>query len=150
MADRRVNAGPVWNVWRGVIGVGYLVAAGFNLFFTLPRGELSWFAENAWWPWLDRFVMEVVIPNQEVVMAAVVVFEVAVAWLIMSHGRRVDLGVAVSVAWVLLLMPFLIPVPMAATNLVLAGLQGILAFRRYDMSLWDLMTSGLRTDPHPR
>ena len=149
MVDRRANAGLGWNVWRGVIGLGYLVAAGFNLFFTLPRADLSWFAANAWWPWLDRFVMEVVVPNQEVVMAVVVVFEVVVAVLLMSQGRRVDLGVAVSVVWVLLLMPFLIPVPMAATNLVLAGLQGILAFRRYDTPIWGLLTGGLRTDPHP-
>ena len=149
MAERRPIAGPGWNVWRGVIGVGYLVAAGFNLLFTLPKGELSWFAENAWWPWLDRFVMDVVVPNNELFVAVVVIFEIAVAFLIMSHGRRVDLGVAVSVGWVLLLMPFLIPVHMAVTNLVLAGMQGILAFRRYDTSIWRMMTSRFRTHPHP-
>ena len=41
-----------WNVWRALIGVGYLAAAGFNLFFTLPEGDLGWFADNAWSPLL--------------------------------------------------------------------------------------------------
>lgn len=119
--------------------MGYLVAAGSNLLFTLPRGDLVWFADSAWFPFLAKFARGVVIPNQELFMVLVVVFEVAVGLLILSHGRLVDVGVASSVLWVLFLIPFLQPFPMAATNVVLAAVQGILLLRRYDIAIWKLV-----------
>ena len=38
--------------------------------------------------------------------------------------------VLLAMGWVILLIPFLIPKPMAATNVILAGVQGILMLRR--------------------
>ena len=132
---RRVGSGG-WNVWRGLVGAGYLLAAAFNLFFTLPKGDLAWFAENAWLPVLDALVMEVVVPNRELFMALVAAFEVVVGALILSRGRSVDVGVGAAVLWVLILMPFLQPWPMAATNLLLAVVQAVLLLRRYETAIW--------------
>ena len=134
----RSSAGPGWNAWRSIIALAYLAAAGFNLFFTLPKGDLSWFADAAWTPILAGFVREVVLPNDTLFMVLVVLFEAAVAVLILGRGRFVDLGVIASVLWVLFLIPFLQPFPMAATNVVLALLQGILLLRRYDTAIWEL------------
>jgi hypothetical protein len=135
---RRVGTGP-WNVWRGVVALGYLVAAAFNLFFTLPQGDLAWFAENAWLPVLEALVMEVVVPSREFFMVLVVAFEVVVGALILGRGRSVDVGVGAAVLWVLFLMPFLQPWPMAATNLLLAVLQAVLLLRRYETAIWQLV-----------
>ena len=134
----RKIGGRGWNIWRGIVGVAYLVAAGFNLFFTLSKGDLGSFADNAWLPVLGDFVTELVLPNSELFMALVVAFEVAVGSLILSRGRFVDVGVGASVVWVLFLIPFLQPFPMAATNVVLAIVQGILLLRRYDTAIWEL------------
>lgn len=128
-----------WNVWRAFVGLAYLVAAVFNLLSTLPARDLSWFADNAWSPVLGDFVRQVVDPNHGLFMLLVVIFEVAVGVSILSRDRFVDLGVGSSVLWVLLLIPFLQPFPMAATNVVLALLQGILLLRRYDASIWELV-----------
>jgi hypothetical protein len=135
----RKAGGKGWNIWRAFVGVAYLVAAAFNLIFTLPTGDLGWAAEMAWHPILKDFMTAVVIPNHELVLALVVVFEIAVAVLILGRGRSVDLGIVASVLWVLFLIPFLQPFPMAATNVVLAIIQGILVLRRYDVAIWELV-----------
>ena len=127
-----------WNLWRALIGVGYLAAAGFNSFFTLPHGNLEWFADGAWSPFLADFVRNVVHPHREPLLALVVAFEVAVGILILHRGRAVDIGAGAAVLWVLLLMPFLQPWPMATTNLGLAAVQGIILLRRYDAAVWEL------------
>ena len=132
-----------WTAWRAFVGVAYLVAAAFNLFVTLPTGDLSWFADNAWSPALTDFVTSVVQPNHELFVLLVVVFEVAVGALILSRRRLVDIGVVSSVLWVLFLIPFLQPFPMAATNVVLAVIQGVLLYRRYDASIWELVRDRL-------
>jgi hypothetical protein len=137
----RKIGGTGWNLWRGLVGTAYLVAAGFNLFFTLPEGDLGWSADSAWFPFLASFVRGVVVPNHELFMVLVVIFEIAVGLLILSRNRYVDLGVAGSVLWVLFLIPFLQPFPMAATNVVLAILQGVLLLRRYDTPIWELLGS---------
>ena len=95
----RKIGGTGWNIWRGVVGVAYLVAAAFNLLFTLPRGDLGWFAESAWVPFLQDIVRQVVVPNHELFMVLVVAFEVAVGALILSRDRYVDVGVGASVLW---------------------------------------------------
>jgi hypothetical protein len=135
----RALAGSGWNLWRGLVGVGYLTAAAFNLLYTLPAGDLHWFAEMAWSPLLADLVREVVQPNHQPFLLLVVAFELAVAALILSRGRWVDLGVCASVLWVLFLIPFLQPFPMAATNVGLALVQGILLLRRYDTTIWGMV-----------
>lgn len=38
LANRPVG-GRIWNIWRAIIGVAYLVAATFNASYTLPRSD---------------------------------------------------------------------------------------------------------------
>lgn len=152
MSDGRKQAGAGWNFWRGFVGFAYLIAAGFNLFVTLPHGELTWFAENAWWPFLTDLMDELIIPNHAVFMTIVVVLEIVVGLLILGRGRYVDVGVGASVAWVVLLMPFLPLVPMGLTNIVLALLQGVLLIRRYETPIWQMIVRplGAVSRAHPR
>ncbi|MCP4205404.1 MAG: hypothetical protein GY769_26130 [bacterium] len=86
---------------------------------------------------------KVIQPHHELFVLLVVVFELAVGGLILGRGRSVDLGVGCSVLWVLFLIPLLQPFPMAATNVVLALVQGILLLRRYDTAIWELV--GIRS-----
>lgn len=139
----RRPGGIGWNIWRAIVGATYLAAAAFNLFFTLPTGDLRWLADNAWFPALADFVTKAVQPNHEPFMLLVVVFEAAVGVLILGRGRLVDLGIGASVLWVLFLVPFLQPFPMATTNVVLAIVQGSLLLRRYDSSIWELSRAHL-------
>ncbi len=135
--DTRPRASAGWNLWRGVVGVFYLVCAVFNLVYTLPRSdELDGYADGAWFGSFEDFMWDVFMPNGGFFMAAVVVFEVAVGLLILNRGRWVDLGVAASVGWVLLVLPFLAS-PYLLVNIVLAVVQSLVALRRYDTAVWE-------------
>jgi len=126
----------------------YLVGAAFNATYTLPRSDqLDGYAEGAWFGFLEDFMWDVFMPNGEIFMIGVVLFEVALGLLILGRGPGVDIGVAASVIWVLGLLPFL-AWPYLLTNLLLAGMQGMLALRRYDTTIWSLLMTALRrTDP---
>lgn len=145
-APHRRLGGPGWNAWRGVVGLFYLAAAVFNLTYTLPKtdeaGLLDGYADGAWFGFLETFVRDVLMPNDTLVMAAVVVFEIVVGWAILSSGDRVDLGVALSLAWVVAILPFL-AWPYLLTNLALIVMQGVLLLRRFDTPIWRLLGDAL-------
>ena len=151
IAEGRKLGGTGWNAWRIFIGVAYLAAAVFNTVYTLPRSdELDGYAEGAWFGFLADFMRDVFMPNGELFMTLVIVFEVAVAILILSRGRYVDAGVTASVLWVLAILPFL-AWPYLLTNIILALMQGVILFRRYDAAAWDMLRNvfGPRSAPHP-
>ncbi len=134
--DTRPPGRSGWNVWRAVIGVAYLAAAGFNAVYTLPRADqLDGYADGAWFGFLSDFMRDVFMPNGTVFMTAVIIFEVGVGALVLHRDRYVDIGVAASVLWVLAVLPFL-AWPYLITNLVLVPIQGILLLRRYEHPLW--------------
>ena len=143
--DRRIG-GTAWNIWRAVIGVFYLAAAVFNLTYTLPRsneaGIFEGYADGAWFGFLETFVRDALMPNATLLMAAVIVFEIVVGWAILSSGGRVDRGVALSLAWVVAILPFL-AWPYLLTNLALIVMQGVLLFRRFDTPIWTLLGDAL-------
>ena len=151
-APNRRLGGAAWNVWRGIIGVFYLVAAVFNLTYTLPRtteaGLLDGYAEGAWFGFLETFMRDVLMPNDTLLMAAVIVFELVVGWAILSSGDRVDYGVLFSLAWVVAILPFL-AWPYFFTNLALIAMQGVLLFRRFDKPIWTLLGDALGGDGRP-
>ncbi len=125
-----------WNIWRATIGVAYLAAAGFNTVYTPPRSDdPAGHADGAWLGFLGDFMRDVFMPNGEAFMSAVIVFEIAVAILVLSSGRSVDIGVIASVLWVLAVLPFL-AWPYLVTNIVLALVQGVLLLRRYESPFW--------------
>ena len=148
--NRKVG-GVGWNIWRAFIGLAYLAAAVFNTFYTLPRSDqLDGYAEGAWFPLLEDFIWNLFMPNGELFMFLVIVFEVAVAVLILSRDRYVDIGVGASVLWVLAVLPFL-AWPYLITNVVLALMQGVILLRRYDTAIWDSIGDVFRSrgTPHP-
>jgi hypothetical protein len=138
---KRKLAGGGWNVWRAFIGFAYLTAAVFNTIYTLPRSnQLDGYAEGAWFPFLEDFMWDVFMPNGELFMTLVIIFEITVAILILSRSSYVDIGVGASILWVLGILPFL-AWPYLTTNLILALMQGAILLRRYDTSIWDLARS---------
>jgi hypothetical protein len=151
-APQRPRGGTAWNLWRGFIGVFYLAAAVFNLTYTLPRtneaGLLDGYAEGAWFGFLETFAHDVLMPNDTLLMAAVIVFELVVGWAILSSGDRVDYGVLLSLAWVVAILPFL-AWPYLFTNFALIVMQGVLLFRRYDKPIWTLLGDALGGDGRP-
>lgn len=149
--DNRKIAGTGWNVWRVFIGVAYLAAAVSNTVYTLPRSDqLDGYAEGAWFGFVEDFMWEVFMPNGDLFMTLVIAFEIAVALLILSRGRYVDVGVTASVLWVLGILPFL-AWPYLLTNIILALMQGVILFRHYDAAVWDMLRNvfGPRSAPHP-
>ena len=149
--SNRKLGGIGWNIWRTFIGCSYLAAAIFNTVYTLPRSDqLEGYADGAWFPFLADFMRDVFMPNGDLFMILVIGFEVAVALLILSRGGYVDAGVTASVLWVLAVLPFL-AWPYLITNIVLAGMQGVLLFRRYDSAIWDSVRNafGSAGAPHP-
>jgi hypothetical protein len=151
-APQRRIGGTAWNVWRGFIGIFYLAAAVFNLTYTLPRATESelfeGYATGAWFGFLETFVRDVLMPNAVLLMVAVIVFELAVGWAILSSGDRVDYGVVLSLAWVVAILPFL-AWPYLATNLALIVMQGVLLFRRFDTPIWTLLGDAIGGDGRP-
>jgi hypothetical protein len=77
-------------------------------------------------------------PNDQLLLVLVIVFEVAVGLAILNRGIWVDVGVAASLLWVIAILPFL-AWPYLITNVVLVVLQGVLLLRRYDNSIWSLV-----------
>lgn len=124
-----------------IVGVFYLAAAGFNAAYTLPRASdadlFEGYADGAWLSSLEELVREVFIPNAALLMAIVVVFEVAVGLALLGRGAWVDAGAAASLIWVAAILPFL-AWPYLVVNVVLAGAQGIVATRRYEATAWDV------------
>jgi hypothetical protein len=94
----------------------------------------GWLRRGAWFPFFEDFMWDVFMPNGELFLILVIIFEIAVALLILNHDGYVDLGVGASVLWVLGVLPFL-AWPYLTANLVLALMQGLILFRRYDTGI---------------
>lgn len=145
LLEGRAIGGAGWNLWRALVGVAYLAAAAFNVGYTLPRSdELDGYADGAWFGFLEKFMDDVFMPNGALFMSLVIVFEIAVGVLILARGHLVDLGVAASVVWVLVVLPFL-AWPYLLTNLALVVAQGVVMLRRYDRAVPELLGSGRPT-----
>lgn len=68
----------------------------------------------------------------------------AVALLILSRGRGVDVGIGASVLWVVAILPFL-ALPYLTTNVVLALMQGVIVLRRYETAIWESVRNVYRS-----
>lgn len=152
--EDRAIGGVGWNVWRGFIGGFYLLSAVFNAAYTVPLANdpdtFEGYADGAWFPFLTDFMWDVFIPNAATFMVFVVIFEVAVGFLILGRGGWVDLGVGASLVWVIAVLPFL-AWPYLLVNVALILLQGTVLLRRYPHSIWHLIGRrfGVGGTPHP-
>ena len=112
-----------------MVGVLYLVGAGFNLVYTLRHAESFYtdFVKGAWLPPARRFVASLVVPNGVVFTLAVVAFQVAVGVAILSRGSAATSALVVGAVFAVVVSLFSSPggtvgnLALAAIQLVLAG-----------------------------
>lgn len=109
-------------------GLAFLAGAIFNAAYTLRHGDefFGGFARSGWLGPARRIVRDVVIPNAAVFTVALVVFEAAVACLILTRGPLVGLALLAGGGFALLGALFS-SARGAVVNLTLAALLFVLA-----------------------
>jgi hypothetical protein len=133
---------PIAGKWRNAARIGFggffLAMAAYNTTVTLPNtAEIYKALADLSWPGFDWFVLHLVRPVGVPFTVLLIAFEVGVAVLVLSKGRRVRLGLLAALGFMIGLAPFtswyeLVNVPLAAGALLLLG-------RDYDRSLLDLL-----------
>ena len=134
---------PAAGAWRNAARLGFggffLAMATYNATVTLPNAAESYtdFADNLAWPGVDWLLLHLVVPAAVPLTVLLVAFEVSVALLVLSTGRRVRLGLLAVVAFMVGLAPLLSWYELA--NVPLVALALLLLGRDYDRSLLDLV-----------
>jgi hypothetical protein len=129
--------------WRNAarLGVGgfFLAMAAYNAAVTLPDAAASYkqIAEELAWPGFDWLLLHLVVPAAGPFTVLLVAFEVGVAVLVLSKGRRVRLGLLAAAAFMIGLAPLLSWYELA--NVPLVALALLLLGRDYDRSLRDMV-----------
>jgi hypothetical protein len=116
--------------------------ATFNVTVTLPNAAAFYksIADNLAWPGIDWLLLHLVVPAAVPLTLLLVAFEVGVAVLLLSKGRRVRVGLLAAIAFQVGLAPLMSwyelgNVPLVALALLLLG-------RDYDRSLLDMVRGG--------
>ena len=114
-----------------LIGVLYLVGAGFNLVYTLRNGKEFYggFVEGAWLPPARRFTESVVVPYSVPFTVVLVLFQVGVGLSILTRGGAVTPALVVGGVFAAVVALFSSPGGTLG-NLVLAAIQLALAAAR--------------------
>ena len=112
--------------------------AAYNTTVVLPNAAESYrgVAELSW-PGFDWLVLHLVVPAGVPFTVLLVAFEVGVAVLVLSKGRRVRVGLLAAVAFMIGLAPFMSWYELANVPLVAWALA--LLARDYDRSLLDMV-----------
>ena len=112
-------------------GLLYLVGALFNAAYTLRHGEEFYgsFAEGALFVPFRALIRNVIIPNAVLFSGLLIVFQLLVAYSILSRGALVTSGFTAGAIFCLAAVP-VSNVPGAAANLLMAVAQVYLAFTR--------------------
>jgi len=134
------------NGYRVVWGLFFLASAVFNAVITLPNAErvLQAFEELSV-PGADA-LLRALLPYSAGLIAVVVVFEALVGVLILSKGSWARLGIGVSIAWIVVLIPFLSWY--GVVNILLAITLVPVFKHHFDRSFYD-MTLGRLRGGHP-
>jgi hypothetical protein len=143
-AGRLLAPRPAAGAWRNAARLGfgafYLAMATFNV--TLPNAAAFYksIADNLAWPGIDWLLLHLVVPAAVPLTLLLVAFEVGVAVLLLSKGRRVRVGLLAAIAFQVGLAPLMSwyelgNVPLVALALLLLG-------RDYDRSLLDMVRGG--------
>lgn len=115
------------------IGVGLLYGVGacFNAVYTLRHGDEFYggFLKAAWHPPARWFLRVVVLPNATVFTLLVMLFQVAVAILILGRGDLVEIGLLAGATFAALAAVVSSPAGTAG-NAALAAIQIVLALAR--------------------
>jgi hypothetical protein len=133
---------PMAGRWRNAARIGFggffLAMAAYNTTVVLPNAAESYrgVAELSW-PGFDWLMLHLVVPTGVPLTVLLVAFEVGVAVLVLSRGRRVRVGLLAAVAFVIGLAPFMSWYELANVPLVVWALA--LLARDYDRSLLELV-----------
>ncbi|MFX1465521.1 MAG: hypothetical protein ACFFA5_03515 [Promethearchaeota archaeon] len=129
------------NRGRICFGLGYLVAALFNLSFTLRNHQILWdfFLENAHLSFYKDFLTNVIIPNGALFIIFTVIFEIIVGVLVLNKLVLVRIGLVLGLLWVIFLIPLLPLGPEMLTNIILAALQAILLRKEYETTFLEML-----------
>ena len=123
-------------------GVGFLVAAVFNLTYTLQADLISfweWFLENAWFTVYKDMLENIVIPNGSVIVVLTVVFEVVTGVLILHKLLWARLGLVLALLWAIFLLPLMPKGLGMAPNILLAIGPALLLLGEYETTFWELL-----------
>ncbi len=131
-----------YNVGRISLGGFYLVACVFNLFHTINNTQYLWAVclENVHFSFYKEFLEQIVIPNEQLIILLVVVFEFTVGVLILSKEIFVKIGLLLAILWVLIIAPFLPWVDILG-HLLLGTFQALLLKGNYDTTVWEIIQS---------
>ncbi len=112
-------------------GLLYLVGALFNYLYTLRHGEEFYgsFAENALFGLSGKLVRSLVIPHSTLFTGLLIVFQLLVAFCILSRGTLVVPGLIAGAIFSFAVI-FVSNLPGAIANLLMAVVQVYLAFTR--------------------
>jgi hypothetical protein len=135
----RPTAGTWRNAARLAFGGFFLATATFNATVTLPDAAAFYadVADELAWPGFGWLLLQLVVPAAVPLTVLLVAFEVGVAALVLSKGRRVRLGLLAATAFMVGLAPLLSWYELG--NVPLVALALLLLTRDYRRSLWDLV-----------
>jgi hypothetical protein len=133
---------PIAGRWRNAARIGFggffLAMASYNATVILPDAAESYRgAAELSWPGFDWLVLHLVVPAGVPFTVLLVAFEVGVAVLVLSKGRRVRVGLLAAVAFMIGLAPLMSWYELANVPLVAWALA--LLARDYDRSLLDMV-----------
>jgi hypothetical protein len=140
---RLLRPRPIAGAWRNAARLGFgaffLAMATYNATITLPNAAESYkdIADNLAWPGVDWLLLHLVVPAAVPLTVLLIAFEVGVAVLVLSKGRRVRVGLLAAIAFMVGLAPLLSWYELA--NVPLVALALLLLGRDYTRSLWDLV-----------
>jgi hypothetical protein len=140
---RLLTPRPIAGTWRNAARLGFggffLVMATYNATVTLPNAAASYtnIADELAWPGFDWLLVHLVVPAAVPFTMLLIAFEVGVAVLVLSKGRRVRLGLLAAVAFMIGLAPLMSWYELA--NVPLVALALLLLGRDYNRSLWDMV-----------
>lgn len=136
--ESQPTAGRIANLSRLFVGGVFIVSSGINVFVTLPRPEYySLFADMALFPSYANMVRQIAVPNAMLISTLLVLYELTIGLLMLSKGRRVAVGVAGAVLFLLAITPAMGLYTLG--NIVLAGLVALLLRYEYNRSLLDML-----------
>ncbi|MFX0182292.1 MAG: hypothetical protein ACFE95_04335 [Candidatus Hodarchaeota archaeon] len=133
------------NIGRLGIGTFYLVACFFNLFHTINNTHYLWTVclENVRFSFYEEFLVQIVIPNEKLIILLIVIFEFIVGMLILSKEIFVKIGLILGIFWVLMIAPFL-PLSDVFGHLILGILQAMLLMGNYDTTVLEIIHSKIQ------
>ncbi len=129
------------NIGRIGFGLGYLVAAIFNLIVTLRTHQILWefFLENAHLSFYKDILVNIIIPNGVLVIIITVIFEIILGVLVLNKLVLARIGLIFGILWVIFLIPILPLGPEMFTNIIIAAVQVILLRKEYETTFLEML-----------